>query len=68
VPHGVPRGIVTKLNAALNTALISPQVSTRFAELNIELRQNTPGEFGAYVESQMALWSRVVKDANIKLG
>jgi tripartite-type tricarboxylate transporter receptor subunit TctC len=68
VPHGVPRGIVTKLNAALNTALISPQVSTRFAELNIELRQNTPEEFGAYVESQMALWSRVVKDANIKLG
>jgi tripartite-type tricarboxylate transporter receptor subunit TctC len=68
VPHGVPRGIVTKLNAALNAALVSPQVSARFAALNIESRQNTPEEFGAYVESQMALWSRVVKEANIKLG
>jgi tripartite-type tricarboxylate transporter receptor subunit TctC len=68
VPHGVPRGIVTKLNLALNAALVSPQVSARFAELNIESRQNTPEEFGAYVESQMVLWSRVVKEASIKLG
>ena len=68
VPHGTPRDIVTKLNAALNAALASPQVSQRFAQLNIESRPNTPDEFRAYVEGQMALWSRVVKEANIKLG
>jgi tripartite-type tricarboxylate transporter receptor subunit TctC len=68
VPHGTPAPIVQKLNAGLNTALASPQVSTRFADLNVESRQNTPEEFGAYIEAQMALWSRVVKDANIKLG
>ena len=68
VPHGAPKPIVQKLNAALNKALVSPQVSTRFAELDIKSHQNTPEEFGAYIESQMALWSRVVKDANIKLG
>ena len=27
-----------------------------------------PEEFRTYVEGQMALWSRVVKEANIKLG
>jgi tripartite-type tricarboxylate transporter receptor subunit TctC len=43
-------------------------VTARFAELNIESRQNSPQEFRAYVEDQMALWSRVVKEANIKLG
>ena len=68
VPHGTPAAIVKKLNAGLNAALVSPQVKTRFAELNIESRQNTPEEFGAYIESQMKLWSRIVKDANIKLG
>jgi tripartite-type tricarboxylate transporter receptor subunit TctC len=68
VPHGTPSAIVAKLNAGLNAALVSPQVSARFAELNIESRQNTPEEFRAYVESQMALWSRVVKEADIKLG
>jgi tripartite-type tricarboxylate transporter receptor subunit TctC len=68
VPHGTPRDIVQKLNTALNAALASPRVAMRFAQLNIESRPNTPGEFRAYVEGQMALWSRVVKEANIKLG
>jgi tripartite-type tricarboxylate transporter receptor subunit TctC len=68
VPHATPRDIVQKLNAALNAALLSPPVSQRFAQLNIESRPNTPDEFRAYVEGQMALWRRVVKEANIKLG
>jgi len=59
---------VNKLNAAFNRAIVSPQVTARFAEFNIESRQNSPQEFRAYVEDQMALWSRVVKEANIKLG
>jgi tripartite-type tricarboxylate transporter receptor subunit TctC len=68
VPHDTPAAIVQKLNAATNAALVSPQVSARFAELNVESHQNTPDEFRAYVEDQMALWSRVVKEANIRLG
>jgi tripartite-type tricarboxylate transporter receptor subunit TctC len=68
VPHGTSPAIVQKLNASLNAALVSPQVSARFADLNIESRPNTPAEFATYVESQMELWSRVVKEANIRLG
>jgi tripartite-type tricarboxylate transporter receptor subunit TctC len=68
VPHGTPAAIVKKLNEALNRAIVSPQVSARFAELNIESRQNSADEFRAYVEDQMTLWSLVVKEANIKLG
>jgi tripartite-type tricarboxylate transporter receptor subunit TctC len=68
VPHDTPTAIVQKLNAATNAALASPQVSARFAELNVESHQNTPDEFRAYIEDQMALWSRVVKEANIRLG
>jgi tripartite-type tricarboxylate transporter receptor subunit TctC len=68
VPHGTPTAIVQKLNAAANAAFVSPRVSARFAELNVESHRNTPDEFRAYVEDQMALWSRVVKEANIRLG
>ena len=68
VPHGTPDAIVRKLNAGLNTALVSPQVTARFAELNVESHQNTPQEFGAYIDGQIRLWSRIVKEANIKLG
>jgi tripartite-type tricarboxylate transporter receptor subunit TctC len=68
VRHGTPAAIALKLNAGLNAALISPQVAARFAGLNIQSRPNTPEEFRAYVESQMQLWNRVVKEGNIKLG
>jgi tripartite-type tricarboxylate transporter receptor subunit TctC len=68
VPHGTPGAIVAKLNAAANKSLISPQVTARFAELNVESHPNTPDEFRSYIESQMQLWSDVVRAANIKLG
>ncbi len=68
VPHGTPAAIVQKLNVSLNAVLKSPQVSNSFKQLNIETRPNTPEEFRAFVSSQMELWSKVVKEANIKLG
>jgi tripartite-type tricarboxylate transporter receptor subunit TctC len=67
-PHGTPKPIVQKLNAGLNEALRSPEVSGRFKQLNIVSRQNTPEEFRGFVEEQMKLWNGVVKEANIKLG
>ena len=67
-PHGTPKPIVAKLNASINQALVSPDVSARFKQLNIVTRQTTPEEFHDFVEGQMKLWSKVVKDANIHLG
>ena len=68
VPHGTPKPIVQKLNAGLNEALRSGEVSARFKQLNIVSRQNTPEEFHGFVENQMVLWGKVVKEANFKLG
>lgn len=68
VPHGTPAAIVTKLNATINTALKSPDVQARFVQLNIDSRPNTPAEFAAFVKEQSARWSKVVKEAGIKLG
>ena len=67
-PHGTPAAIVQNLNAGLNEALRSPEVSARFKQLNIVSRQNTPEEFRNFVAGQMKLWSGVVKEANIHLG
>jgi tripartite-type tricarboxylate transporter receptor subunit TctC len=67
-PHGTPPAIVQKLNAGVNEALRSPEVAPRFEQLNIDTRQTTPKEFQDFVEDQMKRWSKVVKDANIKLG
>jgi len=68
VPHGTPAPIVQKLNGGINAALRDPNVIARFEQLNIETRLTTPQEFGSFVDEQMARWSKVVKDANIRLG
>jgi tripartite-type tricarboxylate transporter receptor subunit TctC len=68
VPHGTPAEIVAKLNRALNAALASAEVATRFKQLNIDTRPTTPEEFARFVDEQTKLWGGVVKDANIKLG
>ena len=68
VPQGTPKPIVSKLNAAINQALVSPEVKARFQQLNIVSRQNTPEEFHNFIEQQMKQWGKVVKDANIHLG
>ena len=43
-------------------------MTDRLDKLNIDYRENTPEEFGAFVAAEMEKWSRVVKEANIKLG
>jgi tripartite-type tricarboxylate transporter receptor subunit TctC len=68
VPHGTPVPIVQKLNRGINNVLRDPNVALRFQQLNIEIRETTPDEFRGFVQGQMELWSRVVKDANIRLG
>jgi tripartite-type tricarboxylate transporter receptor subunit TctC len=68
VPHGTPGAIVTKLNTALNQAIALPEVKERFEQLNVDSRATTPEEFRAFVKEQMERWSKVVKEANIKLG
>jgi tripartite-type tricarboxylate transporter receptor subunit TctC len=68
VPHGTPPDIVRKLNGAINEAVTSPEVKQRFEQLNIDTRPTTPEEFAAFVKDQTERWSKVVKEANIKLG
>ena len=68
VRHGTPEMVVQKLNAGLNVALATPQVSARYTQLNIQSRQNTSDDFHAFVENQMTYWAGVVKEMNIKVG
>lgn len=68
VPTGTPREIVQKLNTSLNALLKQGDVPERLNKLNVDYRENTPEEFGAFVKAEMEKWSRVVKEANIKLG
>src|ERR1700761_8923278 len=67
VPHGTPAQVVSPLNEAINQAITSPEVKQRFEALNIESHPTTPDEFRDFIKDQTERWSKVVKDAHIKL-
>jgi tripartite-type tricarboxylate transporter receptor subunit TctC len=67
VKSGTPDAIIETLNRAINKALAKPSVREAFAKIAAEPAGGTAAEFGAHIKSQMAHWSKIVKDAGIKI-
>ena len=66
VKSGTPDAVIGALNEATNKALAKASVREALAKIAAEPAGGTPGEFGAHIKSQIAHWSKVVKDAGIK--
>src|SRR5215475_9483422 len=66
-PAGVPRPIVYKLNAAINTALTSEAFKEKFAKIGDEPAGGTPEEFAATIKADSAKWADVVHRSGAKL-
>jgi len=66
-PAGTPREIVDKLNAATQKVISQPAVRAKFAEIGAEATGGTPQQFGAYIRDDLSKWTRIVKDANVKV-
>ena len=67
VPAGTPREIVDKLNKAVIAALAQPQFLEWIAGNGTEAVPSTPEEFASYIKAETAKWSKVVKDAKVKV-
>ena len=67
VPVGVPKAIVARLNAAINQVLAAPAMKEKYAAIGYELVGGTPGQFDAYVKSEITKWADVVKRSGAKL-
>jgi tripartite-type tricarboxylate transporter receptor subunit TctC len=67
VKTGTPNEIVVRLNETVNKALAKPRVREAIAKMAAEPAGGTPAEFGQFLGSQMAHWSKVVKESGIKM-
>jgi tripartite-type tricarboxylate transporter receptor subunit TctC len=65
-PAKTQRGIVSKLSAEIRLILHKPEMKERLLAQGFEAVGNTPDEFDAYIRSEIAKWSKVVKQAGIK--
>lgn len=66
-PARTPRPIVIRLSSEVSKALAAPDVKTRLDDEGLDIIGNTPDEFGAYIQSEIVKWGKVIKAAGIKL-
>ena len=66
LPARTPPAQVDKLNQAVAALLQRPDVRERFLRLGLLPVSSTPAELDKLLKSDIALWSRVVKEGNIK--
>ena len=65
-PAGTPAPIIERLNKELNKVLNLPAVREAFGKQSIDAAPGTAAEFAAFMQTEMARWGRVVKDAGIQ--
>jgi len=65
VPAGTPQAVVTRIALALQLALDAPEVKQRIAQLGGEIQRTTPEQAQAFIEQQVSLWGRVIRERKI---
>ncbi len=65
-PAGMPQELVNRINSDINRALSMPDVRERLAQLGLEWRSNTSGEFAAFLREEVQKWSKAVIDSGAK--
>ncbi|SNT23653.1 Tripartite-type tricarboxylate transporter, receptor component TctC [Noviherbaspirillum humi] len=66
-PKNVPQDIVDRMANELKTALANPDIQSRWHSNGSEVPQMYRADFGKMVKSEIDLWAKVVKEANVKL-
>lgn len=66
-PAGVPAPIVKQLNSTLDAVLKGADLSERLAAEAVTPTPMTAEQFGEYVRSEIARWTKLARDRNIQL-
>jgi tripartite-type tricarboxylate transporter receptor subunit TctC len=66
-PARMPAAVTQKLNGEINAALASPALQQRLSGEAIEPMPMTPGEFGRFIEADIARWSALARERKISL-
>jgi len=67
LPAAAPVALVGKLHDAVDSTIRSPEVAKKFTELGADPQFGTPAEFAAYVAADLAKWTRLAGEANLKI-
>ncbi|HEY9445888.1 MAG TPA: tripartite tricarboxylate transporter substrate binding protein [Burkholderiales bacterium] len=67
LPAATPRDIVMKVHGALVKVLQRPATKESFTRIGADALESTPQEFEKLMRSETAKWTKVVREANIRM-
>jgi tripartite-type tricarboxylate transporter receptor subunit TctC len=65
-PAATPREIVRRLNMEVTRLVGEPDTQQRFADLGMTVDSGTPEALDGYIKSEIAKWSNVIQQADIR--
>jgi tripartite-type tricarboxylate transporter receptor subunit TctC len=65
-PAHTPQRIVSRINSEFVRVLKQPDVAARLNEQGYETVASTPEWFAAYIKSEIAKWTKVIRSAGLK--
>jgi tripartite-type tricarboxylate transporter receptor subunit TctC len=66
VPAKTPRNVILRVNKEINAAIATPEIQKRFRELIMEPHTGTPEDLQRIYESDVAMWRKIIADADIQ--
>jgi tripartite-type tricarboxylate transporter receptor subunit TctC len=67
-PAGTPKPILDRMHAEVTKVLNNPEARNRLAAQGMDIVASSPAEFAKFLDVQMSMWDKVVKENNIKAG
>ena len=65
-PAGMPKEIVTRLNAEIRKIVEKPEIKAQLATLGMDAFSGTPEQLGTFVNEQLVLWEKLIREAGIE--
>jgi tripartite-type tricarboxylate transporter receptor subunit TctC len=65
-PANLPKDIVLRLNGEIRKIVEQPAIKAQLAALGMDAFSGTPEELGTFVNDQLVLWERLVRNAGIE--
>ena len=66
-PKGMPRAVVTRLNAETTRVLSDPDLRSMFEKEAIDILTGTPEAFGEFLKSEAVKWGNLVRSSGLKI-
>jgi tripartite-type tricarboxylate transporter receptor subunit TctC len=65
-PAGTPADVIAKVQDGVAKAVLRPAVKKAFGDLSVDPVSNTPEQFARVIATELAQWTRVVRESGAK--